>query len=156
MRWNWKSAVVSSVCRALLFLAINLSAGADAALRAMWTEFVFRAVAAGFYGSMTEAFARLRPSRAATASALLVVPGVAHAMEAGVHWAAGTPMLAASVGASVAFSLLTTAFNLHAMRRGALLAGAGGRPLSDDLRRMPALVASFIGAGIASARTLLR
>jgi hypothetical protein len=67
-RWNWKSALVSSVCRALIFLAANLPAGRHAALRAMLTEFLFRAVAAGFYGALTQAFrsARLRAAGSRT------------------------------------------------------------------------------------------
>lgn len=155
-RWNWKSALVSSLCRGLIFLAANAAAGAGPAVRAMFTECLFRIVAAGFFGSMTEAFARRRPSAATTAAALVAVPGLAHLLEFGVHAAAGTPMLAASIAASVAFSVVTTLFNLHAMRRGALVAGRGGRPLRDDLRQMPALIASFAAAGVAAVRSTLR
>lgn len=150
--WNWKSAFVSAVCRALIFLAVNLPAGLDAAVRAMLIEFVFRAAAAGFYGALTEAFARRRPSAGTTLAALVVVPGVAHTMEWLVHSAAGTPRLLRSLGASMLFSLLTTLFNLHAMRRGALIAGRGARSLRDDLRDMPVLAASFAAAAVAAVR----
>ena len=57
--WNWKSAVVSALCRASIFFVINISAGWDAALAAMQVEFAYRAVAAGFYGSLTQYFAQL-------------------------------------------------------------------------------------------------
>lgn len=150
--WNWKSAVVSAVCRALIFLAVNLPAGLDAAVRAMVLEFVFRAGAAGFYGSLTEAFARRPASVRTTLAALVVVPGVAHTMELLVHYAGGTPMLLKSLAASVLFSLLTTLFNLHAMRRGALIAGSGARSLGDDLRAMPVLAASFAASALAAVR----
>lgn len=149
----WRqAAAVSATCRALIFLVVNLPAGPGAAIRAMGTEFLFRAAAAGFFGSMTETFARMRRTRRATAAALLVVPGIAHAMGFAVHYAAATPVLAASVAASVAFSMLTTLFNLHAMRCGALTVGAGSATLADDLRRMPALAASFVAAAGAAAR----
>lgn len=155
-RWNWKSALVSSVCRSVIFLAVNLPAGGHAAARAMLTELAFRAVASGFFGAMTEALARRPASAATTAAALIVVPGAAHAMEYVVHRMAGTPMLAAAVGASIAFSVLTTLFNLHAMRRGALVSGEGGGSLFADLRQMPALLASFAAAAVGAARSCLR
>jgi len=154
--WNWKAALVSAVCRALIFFAANLAAGPPAAARAMLTEFLYRAVAAGFYGSMTQAFSRCRPGAVTNAIALVIIPGVAHALEFAVHSMAGTPMLAASMAGSVAFSMLTTLFNLHAMRRGALIVGAGSRPLSEDLRRMPSMVMSFAAASVAVLRGCLR
>jgi hypothetical protein len=54
-RWNWKSAVLSSLLRASLFFATNLAAGLPAAIAAMKTELVFRGVTSGFYGALTEA-----------------------------------------------------------------------------------------------------
>lgn len=154
--WNWKAALVSAVSRSLIFLVANLPAGIDAALGAMCVEFAFRAGAAGFFGAMTQAFAALRRPRLATVGALAVVPAVAHAAEFLVHSAAGTPQLAASIAGSLAFSLLTTAFNLHAMRHGALIVGAGSRPLSEDLRRAPALAGSLVLAAIALVRGSVR
>src|SRR5688572_26084522 len=58
--WNYKSALMSAAVRAPLFLLVNLPAGQDAAFAAGATEFWFRFITAGFYGSMTEAFSRLR------------------------------------------------------------------------------------------------
>lgn len=150
--WNWKSAVVSSIARGAIFFAANLSAGSGAAMRAMMTELAYRAVTAGFYGSMTERVARSARGPRTTLTALAVIPAIAHVMEFAVHRAAGTPLLAASMAGSVALSVLTTWFNLHAMREGALIAGQGSRPLLDDLGRMPALVMSFVAAGVAAVR----
>ncbi len=146
--WNWKSAVVSSICRSLIFLAANLAAGPDAALRAMAVEFAFRAAAAGFFGAMTQAFTGVKPARLADAGALVLVPLLAHIAEFLVHTTAGTPALGVSMAGSIAFSMVTTMFNLHAMRQGALIVGEGSRPLIDDLRRAPALAASFVAAVI--------
>lgn len=154
--WNWKAAVVSAVSRSLIFLTANLPAGLDAALSAMMVEFAFRAGAAGFFGAMTQAFAKLRRPRLAMAGALLLVPAAAHTAEGLVHTAAGTPQLAASIMGSVAFSLITTAFNLHAMRHGVLIAGAGSRPLREDIRRAPALAASLIVTAFALVRGSLK
>jgi hypothetical protein len=54
-RWNWKSAVLSSLLRASLFFVTNLVAGLPAAIAAMKTELVFREITSGFYGALTEA-----------------------------------------------------------------------------------------------------
>jgi hypothetical protein len=47
-RWNWKSALLSSLARATIFFAANLTAGQAAALAAMTREFGFRAIASSF------------------------------------------------------------------------------------------------------------
>jgi hypothetical protein len=141
--WNWKSAVASTVCRAALFFAINLPAGLDAAVVAMQVELLYRAVAAGFYGSLTQYFSRLHQERQATWTALLVVPGLAHLVEGGVHAWAGTPQLAWSLAGSITFSIITTRFSLFAMRRGVLTVGSGSASCWQDLRALPALVVAF-------------
>jgi hypothetical protein len=46
------------------------------------------------------------------------------------------------------FNALTTAFNLFAMRRGALIVGVGQRPLTEDLRRVPILLFDFASSAI--------
>ena len=103
----------------------------------------YRAVAAGFYGSLTQYFAQLHAERRATWAATLIVPGVAHLVELGVHAWAGTPVLGWSVAGSIAFSMMSTRFNLFAMRRGALTVGHGSASWWQDLRAMPAMVAAF-------------
>src|ERR1700693_3942182 len=47
-RWNWKSALLSSLLRGALFFSTNLVAGWHAALGALFAEFVFRSVTSGF------------------------------------------------------------------------------------------------------------
>ena len=144
VNWNWKAALLSAICRASLFLAINLPAGAAAGVRAMITEFIFRGVASGVFGSLTQAFSRAHH----VWIALVVLPALGHTAEFLVHRAAGTPRLSGSIAASVAFSLLTTAFNLFAMRRGALVVGEGQRTLTQDLRHLPRLIVEFVVAGV--------
>jgi hypothetical protein len=144
--WNWKSATLSSLCRAALFFAVNLPAGLEAGLRAMATEMAFRAVASGVLGSATQAFRVARPAVLATMTALIVIPAAGHLAEYTVHRLAGTPRLGESIAASVAFSILTTAFNLFAMRRGALIVGDDQASLLDDMRRLPGLIVAFVKA----------
>jgi hypothetical protein len=146
-RWNWKSALLSSLLRGALFFSTNLVAGWHAALGALVAEFVFRSVTSGFYGSITEAFRKARPAWVATATAIVLLPVVSHTLEFFVHWLRGTPKLALSIGVSIAFTAVSTAFNLYAMRRGVLIVGGGRRSLGHDLRLIPGLIVSFIMAG---------
>lgn len=145
-RWNYKSAMLSSTFRATLFFVTNLSAGPAAALGALTTEFWLRFATAGFYGALTQAFRRAQPEWAATITVMILLPGLAHSLEIVVHWMRGTPELLMSISASIAFTVVSTSFNLFAMRRGTLIVGAGERSLLQDLRAMPRLVVLFVAA----------
>jgi hypothetical protein len=152
-RWNYKSAVLSALMRSSIFFGANRVAGLDAALAAMTTEFCFRISTAGFYGAVTQAFRRVEPPAAGTVAVMVVLPLLTHSLELTVHWWRGTPELGLSMAASVAFTALSTSFNLFAMRRGAFVVGAGHQSLLSDLLSLPRLVAQFVRA---AARTCVR
>jgi hypothetical protein len=143
-RWNWKSAVLSSLLRAILFFFVNLSAGWPAAVAAMNTELLFRSTSSGFYGALTEAFREAEPPSAGTLAVALILPFANHSLEFLIHSMRGTRKLGPSIIASVCFTALSSVFNFYAMRRGALVVGEGRRSLLSDLRSMPALVLDFI------------
>ena len=145
--WNWKSALFSSVIRALIFLFANLTAGWRAATGAMLAEFVYRAISAGFYGAMTEAFREAEPAWAAGIAVMIVVPVISHSIELSIHLLRGTPKIITSIIVSVCFTAISTLFNLYAMRRGALVTGKGAASVGADLRRVPGLIGSFVAAG---------
>lgn len=147
-RWNWKSASLSSLSRAFVFFMANLGAGTRAAVGAMTLEFVYRSITSGFYGAITQSFRKAEPVWAATITVMFCVPAVTHLIEFAVHLIGGTQRLAISIGASVCFSVLSTAFNLFAMRRGILIVGAGRESLLHDLRRLPALIAEFVASPV--------
>ncbi len=151
-KWNYKSAVTSSVVRALLFLTTNLTAGLSPALAAAAAEFAFRLATSGFYGALMQAFGRVRPSSVGTLAAVVCVPVVAHTLEITLHSLRGTPNLTGSIGASVVLTVCSTAFNLFAMRRGVLVVGvAGRRTLAADLAQLPRLaveLAREMGTGL--------
>jgi hypothetical protein len=146
-RWNWKSAVLSSIVRALIFFGVNLTAGLHAALAALLTELTFRGVASGFYGALTEAFRFAEPGWAASLVAMILLPLTGHSLEFAVHLVRGTIKLRPSIAASVCFTAVSTLFNLYAMRRGALVTGEGWQSLGQDLKQMPRLVVSFVASG---------
>jgi hypothetical protein len=142
-RWNWKSAVLSSICRGLIFLGVNLGAGWDAASGAMLAEFVYRASTAGFAGALTQAFRAARPRWAAA----VAIPLCSHLIEFLIHWLRGTPNLRLSIGASLVFTVISTLFNLHAMRRGVLLVGRGSQSVAADMRALPMVIVTFMSSG---------
>lgn len=146
--WNWKASAVSALSRAAIFFTMNAPAGLDAALRAMATELVFRAIASGVLGSLTQALRYSRPRIVA----LVLLPAVGHALEYMVHHAAGTPRLRDSIAGSLAFSALSTAFTLFAMRRGVLIVGPGQQSLGADIKRMPRLLITFVVSGLRALR----
>lgn len=143
-RWNWKSAVLSSLLRASLFFFTNLTAGLHAALAAMTTELLFRAVTSGFYGAITEAFRDADPPWAAAISVMILLPFANHSIEFLVHWLRGTHNLVSSILASVILTSISSLFNWYAMRRGAFIVGRGRDSLLADLLRFPRLFLDFL------------
>ncbi len=146
-RWNWKASLFSSTLRALIFLCANLSAGWRAAVGAMMAELLYRGVTAGFYGAVTQALRDAEPPWAAALAAMVLLPLVSHSIELTVHLLRGTPKMLASIIASVCFTVLSTLFNLYAMRHGALVVGDGSDSVVKDLRRIPRLICGFLAAG---------
>jgi hypothetical protein len=144
--WNWKAALYSSLIRALLFFVVNLGAGLTSAYGAMATEFVYRAATAGFYGALTQSFRKVEPWWHGTIAALGVLMAASHTIEFAIHSLRGTPHLFASVAASACLTLISTLFNLHAMRRGVFVTDPEARTLADDLRRLPGVLFSFVFA----------
>ena len=146
-QWNWKAAVLASVLRSAIFFFATLKAGWHAASAAMLLEFCYRALTSGFWGAIAQAFEDARPIWLATLAALILVPLLSHTLELLLHLLEGTPRLWAGMLTSILFTVLSTLFNLYAMRRGALLVGAEDRGFASDLRRMPLLIAGFVAAG---------
>ena len=144
--WNYKTAILSSLVRSAIFFATTVSAGLEAATGAMLAEFAFRFVTSGFYGALTQAFRRVEPPVLGTLGAVLVLPALGHLGEFIVHSLRGTPNLSTALATSIAFTAVSTAFNLFAMRRGTLIVGAGQRPLVEDMRAMPKLLFLFVAA----------
>ncbi len=146
-KWNWKSALTSSLFRAPIFFFVNLTAGPKAAAAAFLTELILRSVTSGFYGSLTEAIGEAEPAWLAGLTAAFLMPVTNHALELLVHWLRGTPKLAHSILASMCFTAFSTLFNLYVMRHGALIVGESRQSFGQDMRRMPRLVIGFLAAG---------
>jgi hypothetical protein len=156
-QWNWKSAAFSSLIRAAIFCLCNLRAGWHAAAGAMFAEFAYRSVTAGFYGALTQAFRKARPIWTANVVVMLLLPLASHSVELIVHLLRGTPKLLMSIVSSACFTVVSSLFSLYAMRRGALNVGEESASAADDIGRIPVLFAGFLACGpMAAYRWLTR
>lgn len=146
-RWNWKAALTSSIVRGIIFFTANLASGWRAAVGALATEFMYRGLASGFYGAMTQHIAAIEPEWQAGICALVLLPLFSHSLEFLVHWLRQTPHLKASIISSVSFTGVSTLFNFYAMRRGTMVVGENAASIGADMRAMPRMIAGFIAAG---------
>lgn len=155
-RFNWKSSLFSSLCRSLIFFLVNLRAGLAAASGALLAEFAYRALTAGFYGSLTQHFRRVEPHWHGNLATMVLLPLVSHIIEFFIHYLRGTPELGRSIAASAAFTVISTLFNIYAMRQGVLIVGAEGRSVVHDLAALPRVIAGFVALPFVSLYRLYR
>ena len=155
-RWNWKAALTSSMVRGLIFLFANLSAGWRAALGAMLAEWTFRTLTSGFYGTITQTLGEVEPEWHGTLCAVILLPVFSHSLEFLVHWLRHTPNLRTSLISSISFTVFSTLFNLHAMRRGTLIVGKGAPTLAADFRALPRVIVTFLASLVRSPWRALR
>jgi len=146
-RWNWKAALSSSVVRGIIFFLANLSSGLRAAFGAMAAEWMYRAIASGFYGAITQHISEVEPEWEAAVCLIILLPLSSHSIEFLVHWLRHTPNLKTSIVSSISFTVISTLFNFYAMRRGAMVVGANAASIAADLRAMPRVIAGFVAAG---------
>ena len=73
-----------------------------------------------------------------------VLPGIVQIAEYGVHLWLGTPKLVGTTIASVIMTVVAGLFQLHAMRRGAMLVGAPSLSFEQEMKAIPGLVSSFL------------
>jgi hypothetical protein len=146
VRWNWKSAVFSSLIRGHIFFLVTLRSGWRAAAGAMLAEFAYRALTSGFYGALTQALRAAEPAWAGAIATMILLPLCSHVIEFFVHFLRHTPHLAANIITSLIFTAVSTLFNWYAMRKSALITGPGARSVGADLRAMPRLILAFVAA----------
>lgn len=146
-RWNWKAAVFSSLIRGIIFFFANLRSGPWAAASAMFAEWTYRAATSGFYGSITQALGETEPEWHGAAAAMIMLPAASHSLEFLVHWLRHTPHLKVSIISSMSFTVISTLFNVYAMRRGAMVVGHNSPTLAQDMRALPRIICGFLAVG---------
>lgn len=145
--WNWKTAGLSALLRAVTFLATNLRAGSHKAVRAMLVEAVFAILAAGTLGAVTQRLRATRPFAATALTVWLGLPTLLVAAQTAVHRLAGTPHLRTGLIVSFCFAAIASGFTWYTVRRGVMLAGEETTALTDDARAIPQVIAGFLLAG---------
>ena len=161
-RWNWKSVVLAVIMRGLIYLTIYLISGENwtVTLTAVMVELPFRVLTTGVAGALVQSFRKATPIWLANLIVSIMLPAFSHTVEFAVHYGQEkyfSDILAATkdgvtrqrtFAISVLFSVVSVLFNLYAMRKGALLVGAGEatQSLKDDFKQIPRLVGEFIVA----------
>jgi Na+/melibiose symporter-like transporter len=155
-RFNWKTAAISAMLRAIMFFFSNLRAGHNLALKATLVEATYAIFTMGIFGAATERIRNARPAWLTGLIVWLAIPATLLFVQYHVHRFFGTPCLRTSMIASFCFAALGTGFNWFAMRRGAFLVGdpmVGGphaagrnRSFAEDLRALPRLIWDFASA----------
>jgi Na+/melibiose symporter-like transporter len=155
--FNWKTAAMSALLRAIMFFFTNLRAGHTLALKATLVEGLYAVVTMGVFGAATERIRHAKPAWLTGLVVWLAIPALLLFVQYHVHRFFGTPELRRSMIASFCFAALGTGFNWFAMRRGAFLVGdplVGGphggdkrRTFAEDLRALPILLWEFVSAG---------
>ena len=142
--WNWKAGALSVILRAPIYVATTFRHGWQAATLAGAVEAAFSSAAAGVYAAFTEAVRYAVPEFVVGLLLLVVLPAITLVLDALLHYLVRTPNLVAGVAASLAVSVLSSAFNWYSMRRGTLLVGENARPFASDIASLPILIARFL------------
>ena len=146
INWNWKSALLSSVIRATIFLIATIKRGAWDISVAVAVEAVYSAFVSGIYGAFTQAMRFAKPEWVSKLIFGLILPLGLLGLDYLAHFYTGMRHMRLSLILSASFSALSSLFNLYIMRHGTLLVGHEGESLSRDLKRMPGLIVSFLTA----------
>ena len=142
--WNWKAAVLSAAIRATIFFTVNLRAGSHKAIKAMLVEAVYAAWASGLFGAITQNLRNAQPAWLTGMVISVLLPVAFQVFQYMVHAYMGTPLLAQSMVASIAFAGLSSLFNWYAMRRGTLITGREGHSLLKDIQSLPIIAFHFV------------
>jgi hypothetical protein len=146
--WNWKCALLSATARSIVYLAAMARNGLRGGLAIVLVEIAYVTLTAGIYAGMQQRALRSRSRLLGNLTIVLGVPVMAQLLDWLAHRAAGAAAPGKATLAVSVFAIVSALFHLHVMRRGAFLTGRGGRSLGEDFRRMPRLVAGFIGAPV--------
>jgi hypothetical protein len=146
--WNWKSAILSAMIRSFIYVLATMKHGWHSELHTIAAEMFYVALTAGIYSALQQRALNVQPRWLSNLIIVGAVPVLSQTVEYVMHAAAGTPNLKTATISVLSFGLLSALFHLHIMRKGAMLVGDESRPFSDDLKRMPSLVVSFVAVPV--------
>lgn len=158
-RWNWKAVLLAMIVRGSISFAVyKFSENTKAAVIAAAVIMFIRFITTGMAGALVQSFRKARPVWLANLIVSVMLPGIIHTIEFATQYllehtyvdvfalSQDGVTLKRAFAISVLFSIVSVLFNLYAMRKGALLVGAGEdtQSLKDDFKQMPRLVAEFV------------
>ena len=88
--FNWKTAAISALLRAIMFFFTNLRAGHNLALKATLVEGTYAVVTMGVFGAATERIRHARPAWLTGLIVWLAIPGLLLFVQYNVHSFFGT------------------------------------------------------------------
>ena len=107
-------------------------------------EAAYVMLTAGIFSAWQQQSLNVRPRKLAWSITVLAIPLGSLALDSGLHlWLDHGNMRALGISALIA-TLLSAMFHWHVMQNGALLVGENSNSFTDDMKRMPRLVASFV------------
>lgn len=142
--WNWKSALLSAMLRAPIFLIATLRQGFEAISVAVVVEAAYSAAVSGCYGAFVQRLRRARPLWAAGLLIVVIFPVLLLWFDYLLHLYTRMPNLKGGMLGAGILCLLSSLFNWYLMSRNSLLVGKGAHSFTSDLKRMPRLVMEFV------------
>ena len=135
---------MSAAVRSLVYLAAMARSGLHGRLAVVAVEMAYVTLTSGLYAGMQQRALALRSHIFGNLIVVVGVPGLAQFLDWLTHRAVGPAAPPRAILAASIFTLVSTLFHLHIMRRGVFLTGHTGRTLADDFRRMPRLVLDLV------------
>jgi hypothetical protein len=155
LRWNGKAAMLSAMFRGTVFLVASIKSHHAGRSSGVFAEAIFGALAAGFFGTLTQSLRFADPQWLAELLLACIFPLLFQVGDFCFHAALGTQVFRAGMIASAVTTAFSAAFNLYIMRRGTLLVGEEGKPFAQDLNALPRLAFMFVVAGAMNAWRLV-
>ena len=142
--WSWKTATISALIRAIIFLSSNRHASAHRAEMAALAEALYALTAAGVMGALTQRLRNVRPLWAAAFFVWAALPAGMVTLELAVHRLVHTPHVRVGLIWSFVIASVSSGFTWYAMRRGILLQGIAGDTVVHDVEALPRILLDFI------------
>lgn len=134
---------MSATARSIVYLAALARSGPHKRLSIVLVEIVYVALTAGIYAGAQQKALDLGSRLLGNFTIAIAVPALSQILDWLAHRAVGAPVpLRAMVAVSI-FTFVSALFHLFVMRRGVFLTNQG-RSLTDDFRRIPRLLVSFV------------
>jgi len=142
--WNWKSALITAICRAGACMAALWHSPLHAREHFGVVEAAYVLLTAGIFSAWQQQALDVKPRRLAWTIVVLAIPLGSLAADCALHlWLDHGNMRALGVGALIV-TVISAMFHWHVMRNGALLVGDDSRSFTDDMKQMPRLIATFV------------